>query len=226
MPLVTTLYLPHGHGPFPLWVFNHGKSYGASAAQPRFEPTVLARVLVRHGYAVAAPNRKGFADSGGTHLSHWLNPLSGALCCAKDIDAAIRGLICHPKINANRIIVAGLSYGSLGTLAYGNEPHAGVRALVNFMGGLRSEYGNGWQDPLLRAFRHFGLRSKRPSLWFYGRNDRFWPIEFARAMHAAYVERGAAAEFVDIGHFKDDAHTMVLDEDGVPLWWPKVAALL
>jgi pimeloyl-ACP methyl ester carboxylesterase len=228
VPLVTTLYLPPGDGPFPLWVFNHGKSFGGNTrAQPRFEPIAFARMLVWHGYAVAALNRKGFADSGGVHCSHWLNPLAGACCCARDIWAAVQGLLAHPKIDAGRIIIAGHSYGALGTLAYGSEfRHPGVCALVNFMGGLRAEREDGWQEPLLRTFRHLGRRTRCPSLWFYGRNDSFWPIELARDLHAAYAERGAPARFVDVGHFRDDAHGLMLDEAGVVRWWPEVARLL
>ncbi|KAF0811587.1 hypothetical protein IGB42_03973 [Andreprevotia sp. IGB-42] len=224
--LVTTLYLPRGRGPFPLWVFNHGKGYGAPASQPRCEPLAFARTLVRAGYAVAAPNRRGFADSGGLHLGHWRNPLSAALFCARDIDAAIRGLVRHPQIDGGQIFVAGYSYGALGTLAYGMKPRKGVRALVNFAGGLRAEHGDGWQHPLLHAFRHLGRYACLPSLWFYGENDHFWSIDFARELHRVYSAAGKCAQFVNTGHFSGDAHGLVLDEQGIAIWWPHIEAML
>ncbi|WP_148715767.1 alpha/beta hydrolase family protein [Chitinolyticbacter meiyuanensis] len=215
--LVTTLYLPAtGAGPFPLLVFNHGKPY-AGPASVRCEPTALARAMTQAGIAVAAPNRKGFADSGGRHVSHWRNPLSAALCCAQDIAAAVDGLSRHPEIDANHIVVAGHSYGALGTLAYGRQASAGVTAMVNFMGGLRAEHEAGWQQPLLEAFRYFGKRTRKPALWFYARNDSFWHIDDARQFHAAYVASGAEAEFIDLGTFKEEAHYLVLDEEGVAL---------
>lgn len=224
--LVTTLYWPRGPGPFPLWVFNHGKSYGDIRAQGRSAPIALARMLVRHGYVVAAPNRKGFADSGGQHVSHWLNPLSGALTCARDIDAVVAHLCRDTRIDASHVVVSGHSYGALGTFAYGMKPHRGVRALVNFMGGLRAANEEGWRAPLVHAFRYFGRRSSLPTLWLYAENDSFWSMEDARQMCSAYREHGAPAELVNLGTFKDDAHHMVLDEDGVGYWWPHVRALL
>jgi dienelactone hydrolase len=225
-PLVTTLYLPHGRGPFPLWVFNHGKHYGPAAQQSRCQPLAFVRVLTAAGFAVAAPNRKGFADSGGVHLAHWRNPLSGALFCARDIDAAIRGLVRHPCIQADRIFVAGVSYGGLATLAYGMKPHHGVRALVNFSGGLRAEHEPGWQQPLLLAFRHLGRYARRPSLWFYGENDHYWSMDFAQSLHRQYVQSNHDARLINTGVFKSDAHLLVYDEAGNDRWWPHVRELI
>lgn len=224
--MVTTLYLPGGPGPFPLWVFNHGKNFGNTAAQARSRPDALATVLLRHGYAVAAPNRRGFADSGGRHLSDWSNPLAGGLCCARDIETVVLALSGKPCIDAGRIVVSGHSYGALGTLAYGMKPHAGVRALVNFAGGLRAESEHGWQEPLREALRYYGRRARVRSLWLYGENDSFWPLDYASSLHAAYCEHGASAEFVNLGRFKACAHHYVLDPDGVGFWWPRVAELL
>jgi dienelactone hydrolase len=224
--MVTTLYLPAGPGPFPLWVFNHGRNFGNTAYQARSRPDALARVLLRQGYAVAAPNRRGFADSGGRHLSHWSNPLSGGLCCARDIETVVLAMCGKPYIDASRIVVSGHSYGALGTLAYGMKPHPGVRALVNFAGGLRGEMDQGWQQPLREAFRYYGRRARVRSLWLYAENDSFWSLDDASALHEAYCEHGACAEFVNLGHFKECAHRYVLDPDGVDFWWPKVAELL
>jgi pimeloyl-ACP methyl ester carboxylesterase len=224
--MVTTVYLPAGPGPFPLWVFNHGKNFGNTAFQARSRPDALAEVLLRQGYAVAAPNRRGFADSGGRHLSHWANPLAGGLCCARDIETVVLAMCGKPYIDASRIVVSGHSYGALGTLAYGMKPHAGVRALVNFAGGLRGESDQGWQQPLREAFRYYGRRARVPSLWLYAENDSFWPLDYASSLHAAYCEHGASARFVNLGRFKECAHRYVLDPDGVDFWWPQVAELL
>ena len=63
--LETTIYKPDGAGPFPMIVFNHGKIHGDPRTQERSDPLPLAREFVRRGYVVVAPNRRGFAGSGG-----------------------------------------------------------------------------------------------------------------------------------------------------------------
>jgi hypothetical protein len=45
-------------------------------------------------------------------------------------------------------------------------------------------------------------------------------------MHDAYVSHGTQAQFVDYGRYKDDAHRLIVDRDGVPVWWPAVHAFL
>ncbi len=65
--LETTIYKPDGPGPFPMIVFNHGKMPGDPRTQARSDPLPFAREFVRRGYVVVAPNRQGFAQSGGTY---------------------------------------------------------------------------------------------------------------------------------------------------------------
>src|ERR1700760_2962471 len=65
--LETTIYKPDGAGPFPMIVFNHGKMPGDPRQQSRSDPLPFAREFVRRGYVVVAPNRQGFAQSGGTY---------------------------------------------------------------------------------------------------------------------------------------------------------------
>jgi hypothetical protein len=45
-------------------------------------------------------------------------------------------------------------------------------------------------------------------------------------MYAAYMATGANVEMVDFGDYKDNAHRLVGDRDGVNVWWPPVAAFL
>jgi len=66
--LQTTIFKPEGPGPFPMVVFNHGKMHGDPRMQSRSDPVSFAREFVRRGYVVVAPNRQGFAQSGGTYV--------------------------------------------------------------------------------------------------------------------------------------------------------------
>ena len=60
-PVPVTVYRPPGDGPFPLFVFNHGRAVEAKRAQQgRYRPESLARYLVAKGFVVMVPNRIGY----------------------------------------------------------------------------------------------------------------------------------------------------------------------
>lgn len=91
----------------------------------------------------------------------------------------------------------------------------GVRALIIFSGGLRQDACTDWQGNQTRAIGAYGEGSTVPSLWLYGENDSIWPATLSKKMHAAYVANGATAKMVNSGAFKNDAHRLVGDGDGV-----------
>ena len=124
------------------------------------------------------------------------------------------------------IVVAGTSHGGLATMAYGTEAAPGVRALINFSGGLRQDACNDWQGNLTRAFGAYGEKTKVPSLWMYGDNDSVWTRRWWRACMPRIRAHGASAKMVDFGNYKNDAHRLVGDRDGVHVWWPAVEAFL
>lgn len=224
--LEATLYKPDGKGPFPLVVFNHGKIEGDPRAQPRSRPLSFAREFVRRGYAVIAPNREGFAESGGTYRQEGCDVAKNGLAQAQDVKATIAYMSNQPYIDAAHIVVAGTSHGGLTTIAYGVDAAPGVRGLINFSGGLRQDACVGWQDHLTQAFEQYGDAVKVPSLWIYGDNDSVWSAALTQRMYAAYTEHGAQAKMVDFGDYKNDAHRLVVDRDGVRVWWPAVDAFL
>jgi dienelactone hydrolase len=231
--LETTIYRPDGPGPFPMIVFNHGKIPGDPRYQTRSDPVSFAREFVRRGYVVVAPNRRGFAGSGGTYEQDGCDVASNGLGQATDIAATIDYMSKQPYVDAKHIAVAGTSHGGLATMAYGTEAAKGVRALINFSGGLRQDACAGWQDNLTQAFSDYGGKARVASLWLYGDNDSVWTPDLVARMFAAY--RGAqtdesapaaAAKLVDFGSYKNDAHRLVGDRDGVRIWWPRVEAFL
>ncbi|MGU7781277.1 dienelactone hydrolase family protein [Burkholderia sp. PU8-34] len=224
--LEATLFKPDGPGPFPLVVFNHGKNPGDLHEQPRSRPLAFAREFVRRGYAVIAPNRQGFAGSGGTYQQEGCDVGKNGLAQAADVDATVRYMAHQPYIDASRIVVAGTSHGGLASIAYGTEAASGVRGIINFSGGLRQDLCQGWQRNLVDAFDQYGAHSAVPSLWLYGDNDSVWTPGLVAQMHDAYASHGTRVQFVDFGRYKDDAHRLIVDRDGVPVWWPAVHAFL
>ncbi|WP_179401089.1 dienelactone hydrolase family protein [Burkholderia guangdongensis] len=224
--LEATLFKPDGPGPFPLVVFNHGKNTGDLHQQPRSRPLAFAREFVRRGYAVIAPNRQGFAGSGGTYQQEGCNVARNGIAQADDVAATIRYMAHQPYVDASKIVVAGTSHGGLVSLAYGTEAARGVRGIINFSGGLRQDLCDGWQHNLVAAFDQYGAHTAVPSLWFYGDNDSVWTPALVAQMRDAYQSHGAQVRFVDYGSYKDDAHRLVIDRDGVDVWWPAVDAFL
>ena len=228
--LETTIYKPDGPGPFPMVVFNHGKIHGDPRMQTRSDPMSLAREFVRRGYVVVAPNRQGFAGSGGTYVQDGCDVTRNGVSQAADVATTIDYMSKQGYVDAQHIVVAGTSHGGLATIAYGADAAPGVRALINFSGGLRQDACTDWQGNLTHAFGTYGEKTHVPSLWLYGDNDSIWPSSLVSRMYAAYTEHtqasGVSAKMVDFGSYKNDAHRLVGDRDGVGVWWPSVEAFL
>jgi dienelactone hydrolase len=227
--LETTVFKPDGAGPFPTIVFNHGKLPGPAREQPRNRPLALAREFVRHGYVVVVPNRRGFAGSGGEYAGHGCDVEANGFAQADDVAAAVAWTREQSYVDKTHIVVGGASHGGLTTIAYGARDagtEAGVRGLINFSGGLRQDECAGWQKNLTNAFGDYGQHVSLPSLWLYGTNDSVWEGDLATQMFDAFKSHGAQTQMVDFGAYKNDAHRLVGDRDGVPIWWPRVKAFL
>ncbi len=225
--LQTTIFSPPGEGPFPLVVMNHGKERGNPHRQKRDRFLNLSREFVKRGYAVMIPMRTGFAESTGTYADYGCDMGSNGQLQANDLQSVLEYASRQPWIDAERIVVAGQSYGGLATMAFGTRNFPGVRGLINFAGGLRIDGGNcHWRASLVHALADYGRRSKVPSLWFYGENDSYFGHEIAFKMHDAYVRAGGKASLIAYGSFKQDAHAMVGSRYGVQVWWPETEKFL
>jgi dienelactone hydrolase len=227
--LETTVFKPDGPGPFPMVVFNHGKMPGDTHDQARARPLALAREFVRRGYVVVAPNRRGFAKSGGEYAGNGCDVEANGFSQASDVAATVTYMDQQPYVDKTHVVVAGTSHGGLVTMAYGARDAleaTGVRGLINFSGGLRQDECPEWQKNLTSAFGYYGEHVNLPSLWMYGSNDSVWPGQLPDQMFAAYTAHGATAAMVDFGAYKNDAHRLVGDRDGIAIWWPRVKSFL
>ncbi len=225
--LETTIFKPSGNGPFPLLLMNHGKDRGNPALQKRDRFLAMSREFVKRGYAVAIPMRRGFAQSGGVYRDYGCNMKDNGQLQADDVEAALNALRAQNWIDAQRIVVAGQSYGGLATLALGTRQMPGVRGLLNFAGGLRID-GDvcDWRNAMVSAFADYAAKTSLPSLWFYGANDSYFDHALAARLLQAYQHAGGRAQLIAFGNFKSDAHGMVGSRDGVPVWWPETARFL
>lgn len=226
--LETTIFKPPGVvGPYPLVVMNHGKALGNPRSQNRDRFVVLAKEFLRRGYAVAIPMRSGFSQSTGEYNDPGCNMTAHGQLQADDLQGALEALRGQPWVDANRIVVAGQSYGGLTALAFGTRHVPGVRGLINFAGGLKMHGGTcRWEASLEKAFATYGSMTALPSLWFYGENDNHFGPQLAARLYNAYVQAGGAARLIAYGAFKKDAHGMSASRDGVPIWWPETERFL
>lgn len=100
-------------------------------------------------------------------------------------------------------------------------PPEGVRALINFAGGLRNDNCTAWEAALSDAFASYGKTTQLPSLWFPWQQRLVWPEALARDMHARFVASGGQAKLVAFGHFGKDAHQLFFRTMGWPCGCPR-----
>jgi len=225
--LETTVFQPNGQGPFPLIIINHGKDPGHPNMQPRDRFYHMAHAFVERGYAVMVPMRQGFANSTGRYRDHGCDMTANGYAQAEDIQDTLDFARGQKWIDADRMVVAGQSYGGLATMALGTQDLQGVRGLINFAGGLRDDSnGCGWRSSLVAAFAEYGSQNKVPSLWMYGQNDSLFGPDLVARMHDAFEQNGGRAQLVEYAPFKRDAHGMLASRDGEKVWLKDTMAFL
>ena len=224
--LETTVYKPDGDGPFPIAVINHGKAPGDSRFQGRYRPAIAARYFLERGYAVIVPMRQGFSKSEGSYIGGGCNVESNGRVQAEDVKAVLDYVVVQSWADKTRIVVLGQSHGGWTTLAFGALDYPGVKALVNFAGGLRQESCSAWESGLAKGAAEYAKQTRLPSLWFYGDNDSFFNTPTYTAMFEKYVAAGGQARLIAFGTFSSDSHSMFGSRAGMPIWQPEVTKLL
>lgn len=225
--LQVTVYMPSGPGPFPLAVMNHGStSKEPPAQQPRYHITFAAYYFLSRGYAVALPMMRGYAGSEGKLSYHGCDDAATGISAAKDIRAVIDYMKQQPGIDGSRIVVAGQSFGGWNTLGLGALNVPDVKGLVSFAGGMKETDCDTPDSSLIDAAGQLGAHTTIPSIWFFGDNDRVFPVSTWRGMYEHYTAAGGHAELVAYGSFGTDAHEMLGSGAALPIWVPKVDAFL
>jgi dienelactone hydrolase len=224
--LETTLYKPDGDGPFPIAVINHGKAPGDPRFQGRYRPAIAARYFLERGYAVIVPMRQGFSKSEGNYIGAGCNIESNGRVQAEDVKAVLDYVVAQSWADKTRMLVLGQSHGGWTTLAFGALDYPGVKALVNFAGGLRQESCSAWESGLAKAAAEYAKQTRLPSLWFYGDNDSFFNTSTYTAMFEKYTAAGGQAKLIAFGIFGSDSHSMFGSRAGMPIWQPEVTKLL
>jgi dienelactone hydrolase len=234
----TTLFRPPGRGPFGLVVMNHGTTQSAERRRllpaPAFD--ALSRWFVQRGFAVAVPQRPGHGETGGTFREDQggcddADFARAGLGAADSIAAAVAYLTAQPFVRRGSTIVAGQSAGGWDALAYASRAPAGLRAVINFAGGLG---GRAWDRPdnncapdrLVATAGDFGRTSKVPTLWVYTENDTYFSPRLSGAMAAAYRAAGGKVDYVLLPAFGPDGHVMAESDGAESAWGPAVERFL
>jgi dienelactone hydrolase len=231
---------PDQPGRFPLVVLVHGTPGGAGqnffAEVGRRSPAGLmgpAVAFAQRGYVAVSIMRRGFVRSDGPFVENVSetcsdrNYLEVAQTSAEDVTGAVSTLRREPWVDADRVVLLGLSTGGLAVTASAAAHPQGVIGILDFAGGHGSN-GAGQvcgADRLVEAFAALGHTARIPALWVYAENDRRFRPELVRRMFDAYVATGATARLDILPPFGSDGHDALI-EAPTELWWPPVEAFL
>lgn len=225
--LQVTVLKPDGAGPFPLMVMNHGAAAATPPAlQARYRYTFAAYYFLSRGYVVALPMMRGFAGSQGKQVVAHCNQQALGTANAKDIRAVIDFMASQPYVDGEHVVAGGQSFGGWNALALGALRPPGLRALINFAGGVVSSTCASTAATLASGAARYAADTSIPSIWFYGENDATFAPPVWRGMFESYVAAGGPARLVAYGSFMKDAHNALGSRQAMKIWAPEVDAFL
>lgn len=165
------LYTPEGSGPFRAVLYNHG-----SEQRPGWVPQ-LGHFFSRNGYVFFIPHRRSHGRSprdpriDGLYNSGRAGVVALHEAHLEDQLAALEFLKRQPKVDRDRIAVAGCSYGGIQTLLAAEasaDRKTGLRAAVDFAGGAMTwQHAPELQTRMLTAARKAGI----PVMFVQAEND-------------------------------------------------------
>ena len=232
-PVPITIYRPAGEGPFPLVVFNHGRSVAEKRAQQgRSRPETVARYLVAKGFVVMAPTRIGYWETYGdfdpeNSACKNIEPMS--IAASQQVLATVEFAKTLPYVDASHWLVAGQSVGGLTSVATVGRAPAGLLGGINFSGGTG---GNPDLSPgrpcnpgaTTRYWRDIAKNAQVPMLWVYWENDKYWGPDIPKDWYQAWIQGGGQAQFTGLGPSGENGHSG-LNED-MDHWLPVVDRFL
>lgn len=214
--MITAVYKPDDDGKWPVVIYSHGRS-GSDADRRRIkplDPRSHVRYWLQKGFAVVAPIRPGYGDTGGTDredsgvrydmFGNCWGPADfgrAAAAAASALASTLDWVRHQPWADADRIVLAGSSMGGLTSIASAATNPPGVVAYINFSGGTGGDSGRApkhscGSEAMAALMRSYGKTTRVPGLWLYAENDLYWGSEWPRAWFRAFAAAGGPAEFV------------------------------
>lgn len=181
LQLNALVFAPNRPGRFPLAAVSHGTAPpGMNAVVSLLTNwSAVGAWLAQQGFAVMIPQRRGYRTSEAE-----IEDFSGSCArpdyvraghaTAQDITAAIRFMRGQDYVDADHVVLLGLSTGGRGSIAAASENLPGVVGVVAFGA------GHGVPSPglmcdapaIVAAARQSGTTTTIPVLWIYADNDR------------------------------------------------------
>jgi dienelactone hydrolase len=244
-PMVAGVFRPAGDGPFPVVIYSHGRSGTDVERSETRVPDLRShlRYWLAKGFAVVAPIRPGYGETGGIDRENsgvrydifgncWGPPdfRRSASAAATAVLATLVWVRQQAWADASRVILTGVSMGGLASVATAATDPPGVAGYVNFSGGTG---GNGRRAPghscgseeMEKLMSSYGRTTHVPSLWLYAENDTFWGSDWPRAWHRAFASGGSHSDFVMTAPVPNaDGHQLLAR--GVRLWTAHVDRFL
>jgi dienelactone hydrolase len=206
--MLTQVFKPEGAGPHPVLLFAHGRAGDAASRVQLKQPVPLGHVRywLGRGYAVVAPVRPGYGESGGADLESSGAGYSDSGSCTRQPDhsrtakAAIHAMGFalnwvreQPWANKDRILLEGQSVGGLATVALCASQPPGVVGCINFAGGAGGDPARApgkmcAPEKMTELMRSYGQSTRLPSIWLYAENDLYWGADPPRQWHAAFAQ--------------------------------------
>lgn len=221
--LEVVLFKPEGNGPFPLLVFNHG-STGEGRRPDRFTRTSwnfgLAEYFREKGWMVAFPQRRGRGRSDGLYDEGFAPLRSNGYSCdpprslpgadrgLDDVEAAVGALLRRSDVSPGPVLMGGVSRGGVLSIAYAGKHPKQVLGVINFVGGWVGE-GCGNADRINKTLFQRGAAFGGPTLWLYGRGDRYYSIGHSRSNFDAYQAVGGKGTFLEFDVGAIDGHDLI-----------------
>lgn len=223
----------------PVALITHGQAAEADRREKVSARAHLrtAREFARRGWLAVVVIRRGFGRSGGKQPYALRGCRNGEYAPvlddqASDLEAALKAIARRPDADVSQVIALGISVGGATVLNLAARNPPGLRAVINVSGGIRTAPREGGPpvtckpDDLTPVFASFGERTRVPSLWLYAENDSFFPADYVRQLHEAYVVKGGRGDFHMFEPIGEDGHMMFGNHDGMLRWIPALDRFL
>ena len=226
--LEANIYRPDDSEQHPLVIFSHGRPGAANIKKVTpDEYLVPAQWFVDHGFVVVVPVRRGYGKSGGSDMetSSPYDPFRVGMAGTSDLKAVIAYMRNKSYVDPKRVVLSGISCGSLVSIAAASQNIEGVVGVLNFSGGLRYDpRNNDGAGVLFNDYKTFGKTSKVPTLWVYSAADRLFPAYYRDGMFKAFTEAGGRAKLVVISD--GFGHSFITHSLATSYWEPSVIEFL
>lgn len=233
--IVVTVFEDTAHKTYPLLVLNHGRHAADRSRLRRARYSQASRFFAEQGFSVWVPTRVGYGVSGIAIDAEYAGPCNDRDfarsfgVAADQVQQVIDHARREPRIDAQRIVVIGQSYGGATSIAVAARNLPGVVAAINFAGG-------GGGNPVRRpgepcsaetsreTYAGYGRTSRVPTLWVYTENDLYFGPRHSRAWFDAFRAQGGKGEFRLLPAFGDNGHRLF--SRGFDIWSPIVRNFL